>query len=180
MAAFAILYWAAFLAAILAVLVVGVCVIWAPVAAAICWAVAKHKELDAKRSAVIGGAFSVLLFFPWLYFLLQMLNIRVPRALIGMTYAVLYSGWLLSAIGVAFSTSARIEPSLISELGLPLLGINLITWLASLLWLKAHSHGYSAYSDLLPYDIVPRFGYIMPFGLAAMWTVYYYLALWHF
>ena len=175
-----LLYWAALLAAISAIQMVGACLLWAPVAAAICWAVARYKGLDAKRCAVIGGVFSVLLFFPWLYFLLQMLNVRVPRVFIGMTYVVLYTGWLLSAIGVAFSSSIQIERSLGSELAMPLLGINLATWFASLLWLKAHSHGYSAYSDLLPYDIVPRFGYIMPFGLATMWTVHYYLVFWQF
>ncbi len=159
---------------------VGFSVLWTPVAAAICWVVAKRKGLDAKRSAVIGGVFSALLFLPWLYFLLQMLNVRVPRALIGLSYLILYVVWGLSAVGAAFVSAAKVERSLDSELVLPILGISFVTWFASLLWLKAQSRGYSAYSDLLPYQIVPRFGYILPFGLATMWTVYYYLVIWWF
>ena len=71
-------------------------VIWTPAATVICGVIAHKRGLNPIRYAMIGGVYSALLFFPWLYLLLRMLERRVPQTLIVVFYASVLLGWLAS------------------------------------------------------------------------------------
>ena len=69
---------------------------WAPMAAVVCWMIARRKGLSTRRFAVMGGVFSVLLLFPWVYIVLRMVNLRVPQLLVILFYVTVYASWAIN------------------------------------------------------------------------------------
>ncbi len=174
------------------VLLIGISVIWIPLASGICALIAWRKGLDTKRYALIGGIYSALLFFPWLYLVLRMLNIAVPRFLIVTVYVALYSGWLIGTIilvGIVIAVSTTV-PDLNSYAGYQpkdlierfpdiaklLVAFSFLSWVWSMaqLFQSNASQTQPLNYDPARHDYVPRLKYVLPFGLATMWTVLFY------
>ena len=84
---------------LVALIILGISVLlWVPVSAYICARIAHNRGLSARRYAIVGAAYSMLFFFPGLYFVMQMCNITVWKPAIWAVYAVLYAGWLLGPV----------------------------------------------------------------------------------
>lgn len=79
-------------------IMLGICLLWAPLSAYICARIAHNRGLSTRRYAIAGAAYTMLFFFPGLYFVLQMRNKTVWKPAIWAAYAVLYAGWLLGPI----------------------------------------------------------------------------------
>ena len=68
-------------------------VVWAPVGAIICRVIASKLGLNPRRYTMLGGVYSLLLFFPWLYLVLRMLERRASRILIRVFYILALLSW---------------------------------------------------------------------------------------
>ena len=90
--------------------------VWCPVAALICGAVAGVRGMtNPVRYAPVGAVSSIMLFLPWIYLLLSMFDVKVPRAAVVMAYVALYLALLgLTAFYISFAYDATV-PFLSSE-----------------------------------------------------------------
>ena len=84
-------------------IILGICLLWVPLSAYICARIAHNRGLSARRYAIAGAAYSMLFFFPGLYFVMQMRNKTVWKPAIWAVYAVLYAGWLLGPIALTLA-----------------------------------------------------------------------------
>ena len=100
----------------------GIGLLWAPLGAHICARIAHNRGLPVKRYAVAGAAYSILFFFPWVCFVMQMRNKTVWKPAIWAAYALTYAAWILgpflltlALIGLSVGTlnSWRNLPSLL-------------------------------------------------------------------
>ena len=85
-------------------IILGICLLWVPLSAYICARIAHNRGLSARRYAIAGAAYSMLFFFPGLYFVMQMRNKTVWKPAIWAVYAVLYAGWLLGPIALTLAS----------------------------------------------------------------------------
>ena len=69
----------------------GIGLLWAPLGAHICARIAHNRGLPVKRYAVAGAAYSILFFFPWVCFVMQMRNKTVWKPAIWAAYALTYA-----------------------------------------------------------------------------------------
>ena len=76
----------------------------APIVALVCAVAALRKGLKASIYAVAGAFHSIMFLFPLVYLLLRMFEIRVPKPLLILGYAVLYVGAL--CIGLLYVSFA--------------------------------------------------------------------------
>lgn len=178
------LYFVSFFVHLAILLLIGIGVLWAPVASGACFIIAKRRGLNAKQHALIGGVYSALLFFPWVYLSLRMLDIPVPKGLVGMAYTTLYFTWFIGVIVGAISNveiaSFNVNrgdeaSSLLGNypgIALILTGICLVTWFSSIMWIgwMQSPRGYTSGGSYARSGAVPRPGYVMPFALTAIWA----------
>ena len=108
-------------------------VIWTPAATVICGVIARKRGLNPIRYAMIGGVYSALLFFPWLYLLLRMLERRVPQNLVVVFYASVLLGWLAS-----MPVGTKLFLEYLSANAILVAVLHFALWLASLVWLIAN------------------------------------------
>ena len=80
----------AWLATIVTFLLAALCIAWSPFAALTCARIARRNGLNARRYAMLGAMYSVLLFLPWLYLTLRMRGKPVFRDSIKSAYSVVY------------------------------------------------------------------------------------------
>ena len=93
-----------FKALLVALIIFGMCLLlWVPLSAYICARIAHNRGLSARRYAIAGAAYSMLFFFPGLYFVMQMLNKAVWKPTIWAAYAFLYAIWLLGPIALTLA-----------------------------------------------------------------------------
>ena len=79
-------------------------VVWAPVGAIICRVIASKLGLNPRRYTMLGGVYSLLLFFPWLYLVLRMLERRASRILIRVFYILALLSWFTTILWIVFLT----------------------------------------------------------------------------
>ena len=80
----------------LLVLVTGI--MWSPFGALICAKAGSNRGMSVGHIAKAAALHSVLFFFPWIYFLLRILNRRISDRVIIGTYAVLFTACLVGPI----------------------------------------------------------------------------------
>lgn len=90
--------------------------LWAPFGALACAWTAKSKGMPATRYAVRGLVYSLLLFFPWVYFMMRMSGRRIPASCIVVGYIALYGGWFAILLIISISRSNAIIALLHSTL----------------------------------------------------------------
>ena len=112
---------------------------WAPIAAAVCWAIARSKKFDVWRYAFIGALYSVLLFFPWLYLVARMYDQTIPRALIRFVYGLLYVCWIyvIIVVLVMFLSESSSNAAFENAVFFILIVANLLVCIYSLLRIKS-------------------------------------------
>ena len=93
-----VLLYASIFAHLGILLLMGVGVLWSPIAAGTSAVIARRRDLGTKRYAVTGGVYSALLFLPWLYMLLKMLNVTVSRGPILLAYTTVCAAWFIGTI----------------------------------------------------------------------------------
>ncbi len=65
-----------------------------PFAALICAVVAHRRGFSVWRFALIGSAYSALLFVPWIYLMRQLISNRFASGLVSLNYEWVYTFWL--------------------------------------------------------------------------------------
>ena len=90
--------------------------LWAPFGALACAWTAKSKGMPVTRYAVRGLVYSMLLFFPWVYFMMRMSGRRIPASCIVARYIALYGGWFAILLSMSISRSNAIIALLHSTL----------------------------------------------------------------
>ena len=174
--------WFGFLGMVLGLpLVLGTCLLGAPFASAYCAVLARERGLDARLYATAGVAFSMILFAPLVYLVVRLHDRRPPRSLVKWAYALLYVGWFWGPIQTGAALIERAEGSVaqFSDLANPIRWINLATWVGSLAWLAYIHDRETAKARELPSskqaevsdNPMPRLAYVLPFGLATLWSV---------
>ena len=73
--------------------------LWAPFAAGICALVARVRGLPAGPYAGTGARCSAAFILPWVYFLIRMFNLPVPRFVVGTVYVLVFLVWAVALIG---------------------------------------------------------------------------------
>ena len=84
-------FLAAWLAAIVTFFVAALCIAWSPFAALACARIARRKGLSARRYAIYGAIYSVLLFLPWRHLIRRMRGEPVSRASVRNAYEAVYA-----------------------------------------------------------------------------------------
>ena len=79
-------------------LILAIGVVWSPFAALICAKAVSVTGRSAGGLARAGALHSILFLFPWVYFLLRILNRRIPDRVVMGAYALLYLACLLGPI----------------------------------------------------------------------------------
>ena len=72
--------------------------LWSPVAAYTCARVARSKGVDARRYAIAGAIYSILLFLPWIYLWSKLRNKPLRGITVAIGYVLLYALWLIGPI----------------------------------------------------------------------------------
>ena len=73
--------------------------LWSPFAALICRLVAHVRKLPSKGYGGAGFRYSVLFLLPWVYLVLRMAGVPVPRVVVRVGYGILYGLWIAAAVG---------------------------------------------------------------------------------
>jgi len=76
------------------VILQAVCLIWAPVAGAICFRIARDKGLPTADYAVFGAVYALLLLVPWLHLIRRMNNRGFSKGEYDTAYFCVYAFWL--------------------------------------------------------------------------------------
>lgn len=148
--------------------------LWAPFAALSCAFIAGKRGLSARRYAVAGAIYSILFLLPWFYLLAELLNRRLPGFLIRLGYAVLYIGWIVGIIGLAFLfiiTSAYTSAGGYVFLGAGIVMVFLSWWQLAFAEIFDSSRGRLSRQSLLS-----RFFYLSPFIYAYSNTLLFFVA----
>ena len=95
---------------------------FAPLAVAHCWIIAHRRNLSVWRYAIRGGAYSAMLFVPWLYLAARMEGKAIPFVVGAVVYGLHYASWfclgiLLPIIGIQGLSEelSGLPPSFASE-----------------------------------------------------------------
>lgn len=91
------------------VLVAAFGLIWAPVGALVYAWIAKSNGLPVARYAIRGLGYSMLLFFPWVYFAIQMNGRHIPASCLVAGYVALYICWFTILCAKAFYISTNLS-----------------------------------------------------------------------
>ena len=154
----------------------------APFSAITCALLARRRGLSAKRHALAGGIFSVLLVGPSVYLILRLLNKRPPASLINLFYLAVFILWFLGPILFPFSfVLLEIQyPSpdsvhrvfMIATQGITVI----VNTTALIVWVVWWRHRKPTPED--DASVLPRIGYVLPFfmapfGLVVLWALGY-------
>ena len=156
--------------------------LWAPFAAGICALVARVRALPAGPYAETGARCSVAFILPWVYFLIRMFNLPVPRFLVGTVYVLVYLVWAVALIGGEGLTTAGLaldlkEGSRVSAGALVfwivvtfvVFVVMSLTWVWSLIMLLNASHSHKERMEPPPaVSVGGRF--LQPFGWLFGWA----------
>ena len=158
----------------------GLCLLWAPFASAMCAVGAKNRGLSAKRYALAGGLYSLMLMLPWVYLVNRLAGNRLPRALVKWCYGLLYVFWLWMPIrsGYELIESAEGVFAPAAHFASLVSWINFATWAASLAWL-AYVNGHDTTKaerwwekeEGERFEPLPHLAYVQPFGTATLWAL---------
>ena len=162
-------------------------VVLAPIFALISFLIARRKDLDGARFALIGAVYSAMFLMPWIYLVLRMKGKRPPKKLVISTYVFMYTIWLsiLAGLFVYVGFGVTYDPYDPKDLA-DLVDLYLLAhwssilicgaaWLVSLVrivQLKREADEEEADAEDDPADIAPRWSHVMPFGLTASWTLF--------
>ncbi len=181
-----------FLLSIALLPVVAFGIVWSPAGALICGASAYFRGLNPIHHALAGLVYSALLFLPWIYLILRIFNVIVPRGLVTATYIVLYFSWFfgvfLLGLTIAISTGASafrseipsdLPAHVIEQWPSPLLAyttfivaaLSGITWLGSLIWLIRSDRRSRKEADASLRSSFSSPAYILPFAFVLVWMV---------
>ena len=144
--------------------------VWAPIGATICALAARKVGLPARRYAVAGAIYSVLLFLPWMYLLLRVLGRSPSTLVIRQAYVAVYGAWAIGPLAFALTEWIIVEDFAFAVV----LPINAVTMLLSILALRGKVQSRPAVCDNLnqaPADLLPDIKYIQPFVLLLFWLV---------
>lgn len=174
------------------VIIVAFGILWAPAGALICGVSARLRGLSAVRFALAGLVYSACLFLPWLYLILCIHKVPVPRFVVSIAYIVLYVFWFFGvfALGAMVAISegadafrgdfpADTPPELLEQLpspffasvGIALAALNGITWLVSLIWLVRVDRRKRQQGDSFDGSPLSSPAYILPFALTLVWFI---------
>ena len=169
-----------FIVLVLASLVLGACILAAPVTAVVCGVVARLRGLAVWRYALAGGLYSMMFFLPVVYLAHEMYDRKTDPYFVKVGLAAAYVTWFTAAVVgpfyfiVAFGESPADSP-LEQYAGayrfLPWLSAG--TLIASILWIVIDR---KLREPDNPYDPVPeettltRVMYLAPFALAGFWV----------
>ena len=73
-------------------------VLWSPVAAYTCAQAARSRGLDARRYAIAGAGYSILLFLPWIYLWSKLRGKPLRAITVASGYVLIYVLWLMGPI----------------------------------------------------------------------------------
>ena len=73
--------------------------LWSPFAALICRLVAHVRRLLGNGYGGAGFRYSLLFLLPWVYLVLRMAGVPVPRVVVRVGYGILYGFWIAAAVG---------------------------------------------------------------------------------
>ena len=156
--------------------------LWAPFAAGICALVARVRALPQGPYAGTGARCSAALILPWVYFLIRMFDIAVPRFVVGTVYVLVYLVWAVAFIGgkgvtIAWLILDMAEGSRVSA-GSLLFWIVVsfvvvvamsLTWVWSLIMLLPASHSHKE-SIEPPRTVSVEGRFLQPFGWLFGWA----------
>ena len=77
--------------------------LWSPFAALMCRLVAHVRKLPGNGYGGAGFRYSVLFLLPWVYLVLRMAGVPVPRLVVRVGYGMLYGLWVAAAVGSVVS-----------------------------------------------------------------------------
>ena len=72
--------------------------LWSPLAALICRLIAHLRRLPDNGYGSAGFRYSLLFLLPWVYLLLRMAGVPIPRVVVRVGYGVLYGLWIVVAV----------------------------------------------------------------------------------
>ena len=143
-------------------------VVFSLIAATTCAVLAKRRGLYVLRYALAGGIYSMMMLAPFFYLVLRLLDRKPPTGLVYFVYCVLVVVWIMGPIGSPFVLSYDPpDPELIAFFGIPA-ALNAVMLGSWLLWRILR--GAPPESD----DLLPPFGYILPFLLAPLGVSLFY------
>ena len=163
--------------------------LWVPFAAGICALVARVRDLPQGPYAGTGARCSVAFILPWVYFLIRMFDIAVPRFVVGTVYALVYLVWAIALIGgeglsIVLLILDIAEGSIVSA-GLVVFWIVVtfvmfvamsLTWVWSLIMLLHASRSHKENLESPPaVSVEGRF--LQPFGWLFGWAVVHILLM---
>lgn len=90
--AFTVFFWSIVLSMVLGLL-------WSPFAALICGLVSHVRKLPASGYGGAGFRYSILFLLPWVYLVLRMTGLPIPRVVVRAGYGLLYGLWIAAAAG---------------------------------------------------------------------------------
>ena len=147
-------------------------VVWAPVGAIICRVIASKLGLNPRRYTMLGGVYSLLLFFPWLYLVLRMLERRASRILIRVFYILALLSWFTTILWIVFVTPYLGLGVTLSITSIGLGFLNFVAWCVSVGWLLLNKD--RPVPNVPPAGIwgrtLPQRGYLVPLALATFST----------
>lgn len=174
-----IVWGSSFITFFFLLLMIGIGLFWAPVAALICGLMARSRGMSVRLYALAGGLYSMMLFLPWFYLVVRMSDRRSPQVMVKSAYVLAYLGWVLGPIILSiFFLSMKASgyegfgpfyDSLFWDI--LLLILNLGTLIGSLKWLQTSHENFQKDPQVNSANSLPRVVYLMPFGLATLWTL---------
>ena len=93
-----IIFFAPVYVTVILYIVAVICLLWSPVAAYACARAARAKGLDARRYAIAGAIYSILLFLPWIYLWSKLRDKPLRSMTVTAGYVLLYLAWLAGPI----------------------------------------------------------------------------------
>ena len=155
------MFWIPVLAYAIMGLWLGLSILFAPFAGAICMWLAHRRGLNVYYYGLIGAAYSVLFLLPGVYLMIRLSERTVPRMAIAAGYVALYLTWCLLLWAVSLLLIEILDENRI--LGVVLLVSSGLAFVASL-WPLKYEQSFDFYEEYThtPHDLV----YIMPFLFA--------------
>ena len=161
--------------------------LWAPFAAGICALVARVRGLPLGPYAETGARCSAAFILPWVYFLIRMFNLPVPRFVVGTVYVLVFLVWAVALIGgeglsIALLALDMAEGSRVSAGALVfwivvtfvVFVVMSLTWVWSLAMLLNASHSHKESMEP-PRTVSVEGRFLQPFGWLFGWAFVHFL-----
>ena len=159
-------------------------ILWAPVGAIVCGVSAHFRGLPPVRYTIAGLAYSALIFLPWIYLILRIHKVPIPRFVVKFAYIIIYVFWFgVILIGVIVAAPSdpptHTPPELLPQPPSPFMvyleigavALNGVTWLISLIWLVLVDKSRRRQEDISDSAYLPSPAYISPFALTLVWSL---------